>query len=227
MKKITIAAAIAAAIIAAPAQAGAQSLKDLLGKGSSTLGNVLEGVISTSDITVADLYGEYKGSGAAVSFKSDNMLKKAGGIAAAAAIESKINPYFEQYGLNSMTMTVDRDGNFTIRIKSLSLSGKITETSEKGKFDFQFQAFKKMKLGTVPAYINKSGRNLDLMFDATKLMNMLTTVSKYLNIKTLSTVSSLLDSYDGLCLGEKLVRTDKEESSGALDSLRDLLNKNK
>lgn len=234
MKKFIITAAVAVVAAMVPASGNAQSLKDLISKGSSALGksgstisNVIDGVLSTSNLTVADLYGEYQGDGPAVSFKSENLLAKAGGVAASAAVESKLQPYFDKFGLNAMNMKVDKSGEFTIKIKAVTLTGTIEETSEKGKFNFKFKAFKKVSLGTVPAYISKSGRNLDLMFDATKFKTLLGSLSKVLNLKSLNMVNSLLDNYDGLCVGEKMKRTDNEEStgSGALDSLRGLLNK--
>ena len=90
------------------ATAQAPSLGDLLkglGGGSeqsgtgSTIGNILSGIFSKSDLTVEDLAGEYESDGPAITFKSDNFLQKAGGIAGAAALESKLQPYYQKYGI--------------------------------------------------------------------------------------------------------------------------------
>ena len=204
--------------------ANAQSINDILNKmgqktGSSSdsssngksssgigdvLGNVLDGVFSSSNITVADLTGTWKSSGPAVSFQGDNFLKKAGGVAAAAAIESKLNPYFKQYGLNNAKLVIDNQGNFTLTVKKISLKGTITETSQKGVFNFNFQAFGKIKIGSMKTYIQKSYNSMDVMFDATKMMKLMTTVGKITNMKTIQTLTSLLNSYDGLCVGFKM-----------------------
>lgn len=204
--------------------ASAQSLSDILGKiGSAvgksssddnskssglggTLGNLLEGVFSSSNITVADMQGNWVSSGPAVCFQGDDLLKKAGGMAAAAAIESKLEPYFKTYGLTGATLTIDEAGNFTLKIKNLPLKGTITQNAdgEKGVFDFNFTALGKVKLGAIKTYVQKSYNSMDVMFDAQKLMTLISTVAKVSNISTLKTLSSLLNSYDGLCVGFKM-----------------------
>lgn len=224
MKRIqTIIAAVFVVILGAN-MANAQSLSDILGKlgnatsssqssssdsssGSGlggTLGNLLEGVFSSSNISVADLAGTWKSSGPAVSFQGDNFLKKAGGVAAATAIESKLDPYFSQYGLNGAVLTVDNSGNFTLTVKKIKLQGTITETGEKGIFNFNFKALGKVSMGSVKTYIQKTSNSMDVMFDATKMMTIMTTVAKVTNVKSLSALSSILNSYDGLCVGFKM-----------------------
>ena len=42
---------------------------------------MLEGIFTKTNLEIADLVGEYESAGPAVSFKSDNFLQKAGGIA--------------------------------------------------------------------------------------------------------------------------------------------------
>ena len=89
----------------------AQSLGDLLGGGlGDTIGNMIEGVFSSSDITIADMQGEWTSTGPAVCFQGEGFLKKAGGVAAAAAIESKLQPYYDQYGLKDAKLTIDAQG---------------------------------------------------------------------------------------------------------------------
>ena len=83
----------------------AQSLKDILNgvknAGASTeqssstdkIGGLISGianVLGKSNVEIADLEGTWKYNKPAVAFKSDNLLKKAGGTAAAEVIESKL-----------------------------------------------------------------------------------------------------------------------------------------
>lgn len=221
LKKIILALLV---VFSGVNMANAQSLSDILGKISNatgtqqnsssgnnsssgiggTLGNLLEGVFSSSNISVADLTGTWTSSGPAVSFQGDNFLKKAGGVAAAAAIESKLDPYFNQFGLKGAVLTIDNSGNFTLTVKKVKLQGTITETNEKGIFNFNFKALGKIKLGSVKTYIQKSYNSMDVMFDATKMMTLMTTVAKVTNMKTLNALSSILSSYDGLCVGFKM-----------------------
>ena len=189
----------------------AQGLSDLLkglggGNTSDLVGNLLEGVFTKTNLTVEDLVGEYKSQGPAVTFKSENFLQKAGGIAGAAAIESKLNPYYEKYGLNGMTLTVDENANFKMKVKGVTLSGTITKNEAEGTFNFNFKVVG-VNLGKFEAYIEKSGSNLNLMFDANKLKSLISTITKLTGNSMMSTVGSILDSYDGACIGFKMVAT--------------------
>ena len=231
IKKLLVVGTIA---MASTISVNAQSLGDILGGlgGNGNVGNVLgsviEGVFTKTNLSLADLVGTYQAQGPAVTFKSENLLQKAGGIAGAATIESKLNPYYEKYGLNGMNLTVDQDANFTMKIKSLSLKGTITKNDSEGTFDFNFNVAG-IKLGKFTAYIEKSGSNLKLMFDATKLKNFISTVAGLTGNSMVSTVGSLLDSYDGACIGWKMVATSSGNdstngsASSGLNSLKDIL----
>lgn len=235
---------VGALICASTITVNAQSLSDILGNlggnnsgnsGGNIISNVLEGVFTKTNLSLKDLVGEYQAQGPAVTFKSDNFLQKAGGIAGAAAIEQKLNPYYEQYGLNNMTLTVDEDANFTMKVKSLSLKGTITKNDEEGTFIFNFNVMG-ISIGKFTAYIEKSGRNLNLMFDATKLKTIISAIAKFTGNSMASALGSILDSYDGACIGWKMVSTATNENnsgssntgsaiSSGLDALKDILNK--
>ncbi|MDE6753497.1 MAG: DUF4923 family protein, partial [Muribaculaceae bacterium] len=190
--------------------ANAQSITDILrglgGNSSSsnstvsTVGNLLEGIFTRTDLTLNDIVGEYQSAGPAVTFKSDNFLQKAGGIAGAAALETKLQPYYEQYGLTGMPLVIDKDANFTLTVKGIKLSGTVTQGKEKGTFEFNIMVAKALKLGKFTAYVQKSGRNIDLMFDATKLKQLISTVAKFTGGKLVGTLGTLLDSYEGACI---------------------------
>ena len=122
MKKkfITMAVAIIS-VFTASLPAKAFDLKDILGgNGGGIVGNLLEGVFTKTDLTTKDLMGVWTTDKPAVSFKSEDMLKKAGGMAAAAALETKLTPYFEQFGLNGATLTVNADSTFSLKSKRLN-----------------------------------------------------------------------------------------------------------
>lgn len=227
--------------------AQAQSISDILrelggnsGSGNSTVstvGNILEGIFTRTDLTLADLVGEYQSAGPAVTFKSDNFLQKAGGVAGAAALETKLQPYYEQYGLVGMPLTIDGEGNFTLSVKGIRLSGVVTQGNEKGTFIFNIMVAKALKLGKFTAYVQKSGKNLDLMFDATKLKQLISTVAKFTGSKLATGLGSLLDSYDGACIGFQMNYTgaastgtgtgtapaDSTANSSGIGSLLDLI----
>ncbi|MBD5310068.1 MAG: DUF4923 family protein [Bacteroides sp.] len=204
--------------------ANAQSIADILkGLGgstssstsstASTVGNLLEGIFTKTNLSLDELVGEYQSTGPAVTFKSDNFLQKAGGIAGAAALETKLKPYYEQYGLTGMTLFVDNSYNFTMTVKGIKLSGVITKGSEEGTFEFNFKIANAVPLGKFTAYVQKSGKNLDLMFDATKLKTIISGIAKFTGSKLAGSLGSILDSYDGACIGFKMSYTGAAASS--------------
>lgn len=199
----------------------AQGLSDLFkGDGGQTIGNILSGVFSSSDITLDDLQGKWVSSGPAVCFQGEGFLKKAGGIAAAATIESKLAPYYSKYGLTNAIVTIDDEANFTIELKALKLKGTVTQPkdADPGVFEFSFTALGAIPLGSVTTYVQKTSQSMDLMFDATKMMKVLTAVAKFTGIKLASALSDILDSYDGLCVGFRLSADggQKENAAGGI-----------
>lgn len=240
---------MAGALLATSAMTmNAQSLGDLLGglgggnsKAGDMIGSLVDGIFTKSNLSLDDLVGEYKSEGPAVTFKSDNFLQKAGGLAGAAKIESELKPYYEKYGLNNMTLTVDADHNFTMVIKGISLKGDITKDESAGTFDFNFSVMG-LKIGKFTAYVEKSGRNLNLMFDATKLKDFISAVAKFTGNSMAKALGTILDSYEGACIGFKMVSTgaasntnssgsdvngasdsNSTGSSSPLDALKDIL----
>lgn len=212
-------AVVAAMLGAGTLGASAWNLKDALGGGDlgETVGNVLQGVFTKSNLTLEDICGEWTTDGSAVSFKSDNFLEKAGGIAAAAAIETKINPYYEQLGLNNAQMTIKDDGTFTLKAKKITLQGTL-ESNNDGTFEFNFKAFGKVSLGKMTAYVQKAGNHVDIMFDATKLKNLVSGIAKITGISMAKTAASLLDSYEGLCVGFGMNKTGAAQSTSTPSS---------
>lgn len=196
--------------------ASAWSLKDTLGGGGvgETVSNLIQGVFSKSDLTVADIAGKWTSNGSAVSFTSDNFLQKAGGVAAAAAIETKLNPYYEQYGLNGAVMTINTDGTFTFKLKAVTLKGTATSNGG-GTFEFNFKAFGSISLGSMTTYVEKSGNHLDIMFDASKLKTLISGIARFSGNTLASTAASLLDSYEGMCVGFGMDKTGSSTSSEA------------
>lgn len=179
---------------------------------SSSVGDVIGGVIgnlfSSGNITVDQLKGTWNYSAPAVSFKSDDLLKKAGGSAISGAIESKLAPYYNKAQLNKMVLTINADSTFTMSLGKTSLKGTISSEVPQGSsanFVFKFQVAG-MNVGGVDTYITLSGSTMNLMFDVSKLIQVVKAVSSVANNSTLNSVTSLLQSYDGICAGFKLTR---------------------
>lgn len=220
MKKIIL-SALAASVAAS---ASAFDPKDLLGNlgklnGDSTtttgdsqstggvlgsLGSLIGNVVANNKFSIDDLVGTWSYSSPAVSFQSENALMKIGGAGAATAVENQLAPYYQRLGFTNTSLTVDADHNFTLKMGLLVLKGTVEKDEEDNGLVFNFNAFGKISLGKVKANATKAGKTLNLTFDATRLIQMLTKISSKLNIKTLSTLSTILNNYDGIYIGYKL-----------------------
>lgn len=204
MKKIFLAAAI---IIAAfGSQAYAIDLKGLLGTAGTAATGVVEGLFTQTDISVEQMAGTWTATGSAVTFESDNFLEKAGGNATAKTMESTLDSYYQKYGLTGSTLTINPDGTFVWKIKGISLKGNIKKRSD-GNFDFSFTPFGSFSLGSIKAYVEKPVNGLDIMFDASKLKKLFTTVLGLFGNSMASSFGSLFEKYEGMYMGFHLQGT--------------------
>lgn len=169
-----------------------------------SLGSLIGNVAANDRFSIDDLIGTWNYTSPAVSFQSDNALKKIGGAGAATAVENKLSPYYTRLGFNRTTLTVDTAHNFVLKAGALTLKGKIEKDETDKSLIFNFNAFGKIPLGKVKAHATKAGKTLNLTFDATKMIQLLTKVSSALNISTLNTLSTILNGYDGIYMGFKL-----------------------
>lgn len=178
-------------------QSGNNGLGALLGGLSNLLGK--------TDVTITDLEGTWNYSKPAVAFKSDNLLKKAGGAAAASMIEEKLTPYYQKAGLTAMSLTINADSTFTMALKRTKLNGTLSK-DEDGNFVFQFKALGKISIGHATSVITKTGNSISVTFDASKLITLVSKIAAISGNSTVKTVSSLLESYDGLNAGFELTK---------------------
>ena len=213
MKKSVICAIMALAL--AFGQAGAFDLKDLFGKSKTNtetsaddnsdgilgaLGSFIGNMTANKNFTVDDIAGQWSYSSPVVSFKSENALKNVGGAAAATAVENKLAPYYKTLGFTRTTLTIAKDHTFSMKMGIIPLKGTVEKT-EDGRLEFAFTGITGRSIGKVDAVATKSGSTLNLTFDATKFIKVLTSVAGKLNISTLNTLASLLNGYDGIYMG--------------------------
>ncbi len=196
------------AAISLPVKALSNPNPDLL---SGLIGNL----ISTDKVSVTSLAGSWSYDKPAVTFKSDNLLKKAGGAAAAAAAEEKLAPYYRKGGLDKLCLSIESDSTFVMSVKSIKLKGKF-EAAEEGsdanmKMVFDLGPLKAISsLTAVDAYVTTSGKDkMGLTFDVSKLIVIIRTLSSISGNATIKGVSSLLEQYDGVTAGFELKRDKK------------------
>lgn len=170
----------------------------------SGLKGAVEGMIAKSDLTAADLVGDYRYSAPAVSLQSDNALQKLGGSAATGVIVDKLAPYYQKAGLSSMTATFREDGTCEFKVKKATVAGTY-ERNEAGDFTFNFKAVKKIPLGKMNAHVEKIGKKLTLTFDASKLIKLVNAIASVSGQSSLQAAAKMLNSYDGLYAGFELI----------------------
>lgn len=190
-------------------------LKDLFGKiaagsdstsvsGLGSLSGIVSGLISNSDVSISSMTGTWKYSAPAVCFKSDNLLKKAGGVAASATIENKIAPYYKRAGLDKLTLEIKSDSSFVMQSGRVALKGTISKDSDDDMI-FQFKALGKINIGSMKTYVTMTGpSDMSLTFDVSKLISIIKAVGSISGNSTVKNISTLLESYDGICAGFKL-----------------------
>lgn len=219
MKKTLICALMAMTMVFGEARAF--DLKDLFGKKDSTtetsadeksdgilgaLGSFIGNMTANKNFTVDDIVGQWSYTAPSVSFKSENALKNVGGAAAATAVENKLAPYYKTLGITRTTLTIAKDHTFSMKMGIIPLKGTVAKTDD-GRLEFTFTGITGRSLGKVDAVATKSGSSLNLTFDATKFIKVLTSVAGKLNISTLNTLASLLNGYDGIYMGFRLKYT--------------------
>lgn len=202
------------------ASASELDIKDVLngvkngGNGSSTtekLAGMAGALLSSDKISIESLHGSWAYKAPAVTFKSDNLLKKAGGAAVSETIEGKLASYYSKLGFTQMTLVVNEDNTFEMKIKKMTLKGTITEVTDKNSkanFVFSFKAAGKVSIGKLDTYVQKSALGtLSIMFDVSKLISLVEKVSTLTNLSSAKTLSSALSSYDGMCAGFEMSKT--------------------
>lgn len=165
---------------------------------------IVGAVTATDKFEVSSLEGTWKYTSPAITFKSDNAVNNIGGAAASATIEAKLASYYKKLGLNTAVFTFDAEGNFTLALKKVTLKGTVTKNDDAGALTFNFASNSGYNIGAVSAFATKDATGvLQLTFDASRVIDIVTKVAEYANNSTLSTVSTMLNSYDNIYAGAK------------------------
>lgn len=176
----------------------AQSLKDLLNKE-----NIEKAVNAISGKTSVDMTSSWSYTGAAIEFKSDNLLQKAGGAVAATAAEKKLDEQLAKVGIKAgqMSFTFAADSTFNVNIGKKNLKGTYSYDSSTQKVNLKF-----VKLIAMNAKVSTTASNMDLLFDSDKLLQLLTFLSSKSSNATLKGIGSLANKYDGMMTGFSMTR---------------------
>lgn len=171
---------------------------------TDVLGSVLGSVInSSSSVSESDLVGKWNYKSSACSFKTENLLLKAGGETIAKNAEAKLDKGLQSVGIKNGvgSITFKSDKTFTMVIANKTTNGTFSYNASACKITFFFLE----GLNTATATISRSNTNeIQLLFESNKLYSFLKTVGKVTTNSSLSTAISLLNSYDGILAGMTL-----------------------
>jgi hypothetical protein len=164
--------------------------------------NAITSVIGLDKVSAQNLIGTWSYSGPGCAFTSENLLAKAGGEVAAAQIEEKVKPYYQQVGISASNtqITFNQDGTFSSKIAGTNFSGTYT-------FDEASQQIKlKGLLLTINCYTKRELNGISILFEAKKLLTVLQTMSALSGNANLQTISDLSKQYDGVRVGFDMKR---------------------
>ncbi|MBQ8463010.1 MAG: DUF4923 family protein [Prevotella sp.] len=163
------------------------------------LGNILTSVLGLDKMSQKNLVGTWTYSQPGCAFTSENLLAKAGGEMAAAEIKSKLQPTFQKVGISSSNtqVTFKQDGTFTAKIAGKSWNGTYTYDESTSKITMTGL------LLNINCYAKRNTNGISLLFEASKLLTMLQTMSALSGggSSTLGTISEISKNYDGLRVG--------------------------
>lgn len=171
--------------------------------GSSIINGILNNVIGSGTFSKQDLCAHtWKYSKPGCAFTSENLLAKAGGEIAANKVEEKLGEYYSKFGFSGSNtyFTFKTDGTFAAKIDGKSWQGNYT-------FDEKTHAVQmKGLLLSMSGYATKTTNGISLLFDQTKLLNLIKTMGALKGSSTLSAIGTIANNYDGMRVGFEMTK---------------------
>ena len=171
--------------------------------GSSIINGILNNVIGSGTFSKQDLCAHtWKYSKPGCAFTSENLLAKAGGEIAANKVGEKLGEYYSKFGFSGSNtyFTFKTDGTFAAKIDGKSWQGNYT-------FDEKTHAIQmKGLLLSMSGYATKTTNGISLLFDQTKLLNLIKTMGALKGSSTLSAIGTIANNYDGMRVGFEMTK---------------------
>lgn len=173
------------------------------GGAASALGSVLTNLLGgSSAVTASDLQGTWTYRKADCVFETQNLLLKAGGEMAATKIESQLENQLGKVGITpgACSFTFNSDGTYVATIGQYNLTGNYTLNTKSNTLTMTYLA----GIGRISPKVVKTGASISLLFEGDKLLSMVQKVGKLTSNSTVNSLSSLINSYDGMLVGMQL-----------------------
>ena len=153
-----------------------------------------------------DVTGTWTYSGTAVKFESDDLLKSTAASLAAGQVEDKLDSYVSKVGIKAGTFsfTFKEDKTFTATVKGKSFDGTYSLSEDYKTIALQFG--KAIGLKPFNAAVSATSSQLDLLFPADRLLELLEKLTSSSSNATLKTIGTIANQYDGMKLGLELTR---------------------
>lgn len=171
------------------------------GSSTSLLGTVLGNLLKTPT-TKETLIGKWTYQAPKVVFESNSILTQLGSAVASSKIESTLSNYLAKVGMTAgkSSYTFNEDGTCIFVLGDKTTQGTYSYDPET-KILTLTGAFGMASLNCIATV---QGNELDMVFDATKLLSIATQVSAA--SQQASTITSMLQNFSGLKLGWAMTR---------------------
>ncbi len=203
MKKFFLKSAVVGAFFMTSISASAQIDLGNLGKVvSSAIGGEAGSIISgKNNVSKENIVGTWSYQQPSISFESSDLLKQAGGQLTSAAIEKKLAAQFAKVGITpgKFLITFGNDNTFST-IKNGAVTTSVTYVLNGPKITFSYLEGS----AKVTGYAQMKNGLLSISFDSSKVIDVMSKMSKYSANTTLSTISSLAGSFNGMKTGVAL-----------------------
>jgi hypothetical protein len=189
----------------------AQGLKGLLNVAKDVADEVTDGKASelldkvTGVATEHLIVGTWNYAQPAMTFEGGDLLSSVAGEALSAQLSTKLTSAYNAVGIKpgACSFTFNEDNTFSAVMGKRTLSGTYSYDTATFAITLNYDS-KLIKLGTMTGYAYITASGLDLVFDCTRLVKMLSTLGSKLS--TLSSITALVGNYDKAYIGFALTK---------------------
>jgi len=202
MKKGRLFLSLLACCVLLGAKSGnAQSWKDILN--SSAVKDVVN-TLTGNVIKFSDLQGNWNYVEPACKMTSDDKLKEVGGTLMSSALEQKITTVYTKAGIvpGKFSYTFNSDSTFTNVIGKKTLKGTYSLDEKNKVLVLSYKLGNAFTVKRTEVQLAKSGEQISMLFNVDGLMKFVKVLSSMAKKSdSSSSLSSLLEGYDGMLLG--------------------------
>lgn len=201
MRKCLICGIFAVCALFLACSVSGQSLSDILN--SSTLEKTVTGLTGGKPLTLENVEGKWVYTNPAVQLKGDNALKNVAASVATAELEKKLKNICAKAGIveGAFSYTFNKDNTFSNTLKDRSLKGSFTINSDAKTIEFHYAKIGKFDALKMTGHIIMSSNGMSILFEADKLLDLISKVSSISNNSTLNSIGTLAKQYNGMMLG--------------------------